>query len=246
MKKRSHKIIALVFLVLLLDQSLKVWVKLNMNYGEDIRIFGLDRALIHFVENNGMAFGFSFGEGMQGKLLLSSLRIVAVGFLVYYINLLLRLRVSFGLLASFALILAGALGNIIDSAFYGMLFSSSPYHGGLATFLPEGGGYAPFLQGKVVDMFYFPLFRGNFPEWIPFLNGRSFIFFRPVFNIADVSITTGVINILLFQRKFFMQDSQQAVSNQTASDLAAQSFSEPKTIGSDEENDNNPLATPEA
>lgn len=187
-----------------------------MNYGDDIRIFGLDWALIHFVENNGMAFGFSFGSGSEGKLLLSTLRIVAVGFLVYYINFLLRLQASYGLLASFALILAGALGNIIDSAFYGILFSASPFHGGLATFLPEGGGYAPFLQGKVVDMFYFPIFRGNFPEWIPFLQGRNFIFFRPVFNIADVSITTGVLNILLFQRKFFTQDSQARDTHNTS------------------------------
>jgi len=217
LKHQSLKIIALITLVLLLDQGLKVWVKTHMNYGDDIRIFGLDWALIHFVENNGMAFGFSFGEGSGGKLLLSSLRIIAVGFLIYYINFLLRLRASFGLLASFSLILAGALGNIIDSAFYGMLFSASPFHGGLATFLPEGGGYAPFLQGKVVDMFYFPIFRGNFPEWIPFLEGRNFIFFRPVFNIADVSITAGVLHLLLFQRKFFTHEQSGVMTGHNTS-----------------------------
>lgn len=233
MKKRSYKIIALILLVLLLDQGLKFWVKTNMHYGDDIRIFGLDWALIHFVENNGMAFGFSFGEGTEGKLLLSSLRIVAVGFLVYYINFLLRLQVSFGLLASFSLILAGALGNILDSAFYGMLFSASPFHGGLATFLPEGGGYAPFLQGKVVDMFYFPIFRGNFPEWLPFMGGRNFIFFRPVFNIADVSITAGVINIMLFQRKFFTRDNEITGIQQTQKDTAA--LAGPETTDTDSE-----------
>jgi signal peptidase II len=217
LKKKSLSVIALITLVLLLDQSLKVWVKTHMNYGDDIPILGLDWALIHFVENNGMAFGFSFGSGSEGKLLLSTLRIVAVGFLMYYIHFLLRLKASFGLLASFAFILAGALGNIIDSAFYGILFSASPFHGGLATFLPEGGGYAPFLQGKVVDMFYFPIFRGNFPEWIPFLNGRNFVFFRPVFNIADVSITTGVLNILLFQRKFFTQEHHARYTTQDTS-----------------------------
>lgn len=233
MKKRSYKIIALILLVLLLDQGLKFWVKTNMHYGDDIRIFGLDWALIHFVENNGMAFGFSFGEGTEGKLLLSSLRIVAVGFLVYYINFLLRLQVSFGLLASFSLILAGALGNILDSAFYGMLFSASPFHGGLATFLPEGGGYAPFLQGKVVDMFYFPIFRGNFPEWLPFMGGRNFIFFRPVFNIADVSITAGVINIMLFQRKFFTRDNEITGIQETQKDTAA--LAGPETTDTDSE-----------
>ena len=233
MKKRSYKIIALILLVLLLDQGLKFWVKTNMHYGDDIRIFGLDWALIHFVENNGMAFGFSFGEGTEGKLLLSSLRIVAVGFLVYYINFLLRLQVSFGLLASFSLILAGALGNILDSAFYGMLFSASPFHGGLATFLPEGGGYAPFLQGKVVDMFYFPIFRGNFPEWLPFMGGRNFIFFRPVFNIADVSITAGVINIMLFQRKFFTRDNEITGIQETQKDTAA--LAVPETTDTDSE-----------
>lgn len=218
-------------LVLLLDQGLKFWVKTNMHYGDDIRIFGLDWALIHFVENNGMAFGFSFGEGIEGKLLLSSLRIAAVGFLAYYINFLLRLEVSFGLLASFSLILAGALGNILDSAFYGMLFSASPYHGGVASFLPEGGGYAPFLQGKVVDMFYFPIFRGNFPEWLPFMGGRSYIFFRPVFNIADVSITAGVINIMLFQRKFFTRDHEITGTQEIQQD--ADGLAAPETTDAD-------------
>ncbi len=173
-----------------------------MNYGDEIKIFGLDWALIHFVENNGMAFGISLG-GVYGKLALSLFRIIAVGFLIYYLRLLIRTDVSKGLLVSFALILAGALGNILDSAFYGLIFSESPYHGGLAEIFPEGGGYAGFLHGKVVDMLYFPIVDTYLPEWVPYWGGEHFLFFKPVFNIADLSITIGVVNILLFQRSFF-------------------------------------------
>lgn len=165
-------------------------------------MFGTDWALVHFVENPGMAFGITLG-GDYGKLILSLFRIVAVGFLGYYIKILIDAKSNFGLLASFALILAGALGNILDSAFYGLIFSESPYHGGLATMFPEGGGYAPFLYGKVVDMLYFPMISGYFPDWLPFWGGEHFLFFKPVFNIADASITIGVLNILLFQRSFF-------------------------------------------
>ncbi len=176
-----------------------------MEYGDQIMIFGQKWALIHFVENDGMAFGITLG-GKYGKLLLSLFRITAVGFLIYYIKLLLKSKVSFSLLFSFALILAGALGNIFDSAFYGLIFSAS-FHGEIAQLFPQEGGYAPFLYGKVVDMLYFPVFRltGHYPAWIPWIgnNYYSFEFFKPVFNIADVSITFGVLNILLFQRDFF-------------------------------------------
>lgn len=197
------KIAAIVFLVLLLDQTLKIWVKTNMYYGEEIKILGLDWALIHFVENNGMAFGISLG-GEYGKLFLSLFRIVAVGFLVYYINVLLKSKAAFGLLLSFALILAGALGNILDSAFYGLIFSESPYHSReIAQLFPAAGGYSSFLHGKVVDMLYFPLVNTYFPDWVPFVGGNRLEFFKPVFNLADTSITVGVLNILLFQRHFF-------------------------------------------
>ncbi len=200
--KASYQVAIIVFLVLLVDQVLKFWVKTNLVIGEEIHLLGFDWARIHFVENNGMAFGMSIG-GEYGKLALSSFRILAVGGLLYYIRHLIIHRATFGLLFSFSLILAGAIGNIIDSAFYGLIFSES-YHGsGLATLLPEGGGYATFLHGKVVDMLYFPMFEGVFPHWIPFWGGKSFLFFRPVFNIADMSITIGVINILIFQRSFF-------------------------------------------
>lgn len=192
-----------MLLVLFVDQALKIWIKTNLSYGEEIKIFGLDWALIHFVENEGMAFGITLG-GEYGKLALSLFRIAAVGFLFYYLRLLLRANASFSLIACFTLILAGAIGNILDSAFYGLVFSETPYHSGeVATMFPEAGGYAGFLHGKVVDMFYFPMFEGIFPGWLPFWGGEHFLFFRPVFNVADASITTGVLSLLLFHRSFF-------------------------------------------
>lgn len=200
--KPSVKVGILVFLVLVADQALKIGVKTHMEYGAEIKILGLDWALLHFVENNGMAFGWDLG-GEYGKLALSLFRIAAVIFLILFIRQLIGENIRFGVLASFGLILAGAIGNILDSAFYGLIFSPSYYHGGLATLFPPEGGYAGFLHGKVVDMLYFPIWQGNYPTWVPFLGGKEYFFFKPVFNIADVSITTGVLNILIFQRDFF-------------------------------------------
>lgn len=178
-----------------------------MLYGEMIPIFGWDRALIHFVENEGMAFGQRFNIP-HGKLILSLFRILAATFLIFFMRSLLRSpEIAKGLVISFALILAGALGNIIDSTFYGLIFSASYSHGLPAEFLPPGGGYSSFLHGKVVDMFYFPLFEIQLPSWIPRLGGRPMLFFGPVFNLADVAISWGVIQILFFHRSFFQQAS---------------------------------------
>lgn len=202
---------------------MKIWVKTHMAYGEEIRILGFDWALLHFVENNGMAFGISLG-GAYGKLALSLFRILAVGFLAYYIRFLINIKVSVGLLVSFALILAGAVGNILDSAFYGMIFSaSSPHYGNLAALFPPEGGYSSFLHGRVVDMLYFPILSGYFPDWLPLWGGEPYLFFKPVFNLADLSITLGVLNILLFQRSFFANPSQalqDARANAQAEDIA--------------------------
>jgi signal peptidase II len=162
-----------------------------------------------------MAFGFSLG-GDYGKLALSLFRIFAVIFLCVYIIKLVKLpNISNGLVVSFSLILAGAIGNIIDSAFYGLIFTESPYHGGLAQMVKMGQGYGTFLHGKVVDMFYFPLMEGIIPSWVPIWGGEPFIFFRPVFNVADSAITTGVICILLFFRKYFNQPTETIKTEET-------------------------------
>jgi signal peptidase II len=168
-----------------------------MVYGEEIQLFGSAHLLVHFVENNGMAFGLSLGPD-YGKLLLTLFRIAAVSLLFVYLFRLIREQAGKMLLLGFSLIQAGALGNIIDSVFYGYIFSESSFRSGIAQVFPEGGGYAPLLYGRVVDMLYFPLFYGTYPEWFPLVGERAYLFFRPVFNLADVAISLGVLVLLLF------------------------------------------------
>jgi len=205
--KKGTAVMLTILLILVLDQILKIWVKTNIHYGDGFHMLGLSWARIHFVENEGMAFGLSFG-GVAGKYMLSIFRIIMVGFLFYILRNLLIHKETYGLLISFSLIIAGAMGNILDSMFYGIIFSESFYHGGLAVLFPEGGGYGSFLTGKVVDMLYFPLIDTILPEWIPILGGERFEFFRPVFNIADSAITVGVASILIFHRRFFKSEDK--------------------------------------
>ncbi len=194
----TRKSIFVILLILLLDQTLKVLVKTHMTLYEQIPFLG-NWGLLHFVENNGMAFGLSL-PGSSGKILLTSFRIIAVIAIGFYIRHLIRIKAHKGLIIALSMVMAGALGNIIDSVFYGIIFSSStPVE--TATLFPEGGGYASLLHGKVVDMFYFPIIKGNYPDW--FRGGSAFVFFRPVFNISDSSISVAVAIILFNQKRFF-------------------------------------------
>jgi signal peptidase II len=199
----AKKSVLLIFLILFADQVLKIWIKTHMYIGQEIHIFG-NRGMLHFIENNGMAFGMEMG-GKPGKLILSIFRIIAICGIGWYLSTLIKKKANLGLILAVSVIMAGAIGNIIDCAFYGMIFSDSYYHP--AILFPPGGGYASFLHGRVVDMFYFPVINTHWPEWSPIKPGQSFIFFRPVFNLSDSSITCGVFSILLFQKRMFREMS---------------------------------------
>jgi signal peptidase II len=190
--KGYTKPLLIIFLVLLADQVLKTWIKTNMYIGQEFKIIG-NWFIIHFTENNGMAFGLEFG-GEFGKLALSLFRIFAVAGIGFGLHYLIQKKYHRGLILNVALIFAGALGNIIDSVLYGKIY-----------------GYAELFHGRVVDMFYFPILEGHFPTWFPIWAGEEFIFFRPVFNIADAAISVGVIIILIFQKTYFKEELQEEI-----------------------------------
>jgi signal peptidase II len=199
--KGYTKPLILIFLVLIADQVSKTWIKTNMYLGQEFKILG-DWFIIHFTENNGMAFGLEFG-GEFGKLALSLFRVVAVAGIGYGLHHLIKHKYHRGLILNVALIFSGALGNIIDSVFYGVIYK-----------------YESLFHGRVVDMLYFPIIKGNFPSWFPLWANEPFEFFRPVFNLADAAISIGVITILIFQKTYFKEEikDEVGINNETVED----------------------------
>lgn len=215
-KKSLVLSLSIIVAILVIDQIIKILVKTNMYLGESISVFG-DWFQILFTENEGMAFGMSFG-GNVGKILLSVFRLVASVGIAWFIIYLIKKNSRKFLVVSLSLVFAGAVGNILDSCFYGLMFSESNTQ--VATMFPEGGGYAPFLYGKVVDMFYFPLFTITWPEWMPFVGGQEFTFFNAIFNFADAAITIGIF-MLIFDQIFASKKEKK--SEETAGETPSES-----------------------
>jgi len=205
------KSIILIIIILLIDQFSKVYIKTNFLLTESYKVFGQEWFQIYFIENDGMAWGtkisdfISFISDRTAKIALTLFRIVAIFGIGYWLYLETKRQNSRILILAIALIFAGALGNIIDSTFYGLLFNES-YHQ-VASFLPEGGGYGPLLEGKVVDMLYFPLWKGFLPEWLPYFGGKYFTFFEPVFNVADMAISAGFVMLIVFNKRAFSKNN---------------------------------------
>lgn len=211
-----RKSLLTIFIILFVDQFTKIYIKTHFYLGQEVDVLG-DWFKLCFVENEGMAFGATLPIP-NAKLILSSFRVVAVGALAYYLWTIIRDQSQKLYIISMSLIFAGALGNIIDSVFYGFMFEESAFHLPIASSIFSDdfqGGYAGVLYGNVVDMLYFPIFNGTYPEWIPKIGGDRFTFFSPIFNIADAAITVGVAIILLYQKRFFPKEKDQSSDNVT-------------------------------
>jgi len=196
--------ILLIALIILTDQALKIWIKTNYPFGPVTNVFGQKWFELYFIENKGMAWGWEFG-GDWGKMLLTLFRLGAVIFGTWYLGRIVKQGYSKGFIICASLIYAGALGNLIDSMFYGMIFEESSYS--YVSKMFPAHGYAGFLHGRVVDMLHFPLIRSTYPSWVPFIGGEDFEFFSPIFNIADASISVGVITLFIFQKRLFKKQN---------------------------------------
>jgi signal peptidase II len=198
--------------IIIVDQVLKIWIKTSFPLGHVTNVMGMKWFQLYFIENPGMAWGMEIG-GDWGKMLLTLFRLVAVVFGTWYLQKIVREHYSRGFIICASLIYAGALGNLIDSLFYGMIFEESTYHYISRIFPPQG--YGTFLHGKVVDMFYFPIIHSTWPKWMPVIGGNEFEFFSPIFNLADASISIGVITLLLFQKRLFKKKEVENTSTVT-------------------------------
>ncbi|HMR93695.1 MAG TPA: lipoprotein signal peptidase, partial [Chitinophagaceae bacterium] len=217
---KLRNVVFIIALIILADQALKIWIKTSYPFGEVTRVMGFDWFRLYFIENKGMAWGWEFG-GEWGKMALTLFRLAAVVFGTWYLGRIVKQKHTRGFIICAALIYAGALGNLIDSMFYGLIFEESSYSQVARIFPPEGG-YAGFLHGRVVDMFYFPIIDTTWPSWMPWVGGERFEFFSPIFNIADAAISVGVITLFVFQKRFFKkkEDSTKPTTIETNTEVS--------------------------
>lgn len=225
---KLRHVVLIIAAIIIADQALKIWIKTSHPTGEVLRVFGFDWFRLHFIENPGMAWGWKFGNE-TGKVILTLFRLAAVIFGTWYLSRIVKQQYRKGFIICASLIYAGALGNLIDSMFYGMFFDKGlTYDPAISDYLQYSGvaqfssnGYSSFLHGSVVDMLYFPLFKGHFPSWFPFVGGDEFEFFSAIFNIADASISIGVVTLLLFQKRLLKKNTPpQPVATETNTEVS--------------------------